>query len=64
MTQNENTIMDRTRLSMGDICAAFDHFQAHRDTSRPLIIAGFSQGGLAVAEAAPAEVRWLTPPTA
>ena len=50
MTQNENTIMDRTRLSMGDICAAFDHFQAHRDTSRPLIIAGFSQGGLAVVE--------------
>ena len=50
MTQNENTIMDRTRLSMGDICTAFDHFQAHRDTSRPLIIAGFSQGGLAVVE--------------
>ena len=50
MTQNEDTIMSRTRLSMGDVCAAFDHFQAHRDTSRPLIIAGFSQGGLAVVE--------------
>ena len=50
MTQNEDTIMNRTRLSMGDVCAAFDHFQAHRDTSRPLIIAGFSQGGLAVVE--------------
>ncbi|MBR6276337.1 MAG: DUF3089 domain-containing protein [Prevotella sp.] len=50
MTQNEDTIMDRTQLSMGDVCAAFDHFQAHRDTSRPLIIAGFSQGGLAVVE--------------
>jgi ABC-type amino acid transport substrate-binding protein len=50
MTQNEDTIMDCTRLSMGDVCAAFDHFQAHRDTSRPLIIAGFSQGGLAVVE--------------
>ena len=48
MTQNEDTIMNRTRLSMGDVCAAFDHFQAHRDTSRPLIIAGFSQGGFAV----------------
>ena len=50
MTQNEDTIKNRTRLSMGDVCAAFDHFQAHRDKSRPLIIAGFSQGGLAVVE--------------
>ena len=50
MTQNEDTIKNRTRLSGGDVCAAFDHFQAHRDTSRPLIIAGFSQGGLAVVE--------------
>ena len=50
MTQNEDTIRNRTRLSMGDICVAFDHFQAQRDKSRPLIIAGFSQGGLAVVE--------------
>ena len=50
LTQNEDTIMNRTRLSMGDVCAAFDQFQAHRDKSRPLIIAGFSQGGLAVVE--------------
>jgi hypothetical protein len=50
VTQNEDTIKNRTRLSMGDVCAAFDNFQAHRDTSRPLIIAGFSQGGLAVVE--------------
>ena len=50
LTQNEDTIMNRTRLSMSDVCAAFDHFLAHRDTSRPLIIAGFSQGGLAVVE--------------
>jgi len=50
LTQNEDTIMNRTRLSMGDVCAAFDHFQAQRDKSRPLIIAGFSQGGLAVVE--------------
>ena len=50
MTQNEDTIKNRTRLSVGDVCAAFDHFQAHRDTSRPLIIAGFSQGGLVVVE--------------
>ena len=39
MTQNEDTIRNRTRLSMGDVCAAFDYFQAHRDTSRPLVIA-------------------------
>ena len=50
LTQNEDTIMNRTRLAMGDVCAAFDHFQAHRDKTRPLIIAGFSQGGLAVVE--------------
>ena len=50
MTQNEDTIYNRTRLSMGDVCTAFDYFQARRDHSRPLIIAGFSQGGLAVVE--------------
>jgi len=50
MTQNEDTILNRMRLSRGDVCAAFDHFQAQRDKSRPLIIAGFSQGGLAVVE--------------
>jgi hypothetical protein len=50
MTQSEDTIRNRTRLAMGDVCAAFDHFQAQRDKSRPLIIAGFSQGGLAVVE--------------
>lgn len=50
LTQNEDTIYHRTRLSMADVCAAFDHFQAQRDKTRPLIIAGFSQGGLAVVE--------------
>lgn len=50
MTQDEDTIYQRTRLAMGDVCAAFDHFQAQRDKTRPLIIAGFSQGGLAVVE--------------
>ena len=50
MTQNEVTIKNRTRLSIGDVCAAFDHFQAQRDKRRPLVIAGFSQGGLAVVE--------------
>ena len=49
-TQNEDTVFSRTRLAMGDVCEAFDYFQAQRDKSRPLIIAGFSQGGLAVVE--------------
>ena len=50
MTQNEDTIRSRTRLAMGDVCDAFDHFLQQRDASRPLIVAGFSQGGLAVVE--------------
>ena len=50
VTQNEDTLKRRARLAMDDVCAAFDHFQAQRDQSRPLIIAGFSQGGLAVVE--------------
>ena len=50
LTQNEDTIMRRERLAMDDVRAAFDHFQAQRDQSRPFIIVGFSQGGLAVVE--------------
>ena len=50
VTCNEDTIQRRTRLSMDDVCRAFDYFIASRDNSRPLIIAGFSQGGLAVVE--------------
>ena len=50
ITQNEDTLRRRVRLAMDDVRAAFDHFQAQRDQSRPLIIAGFSQGGLAVVE--------------
>lgn len=50
VTRNEDTIQHRTRLSMGDVCQAFDCFAAKRDNSRPLIVAGFSQGGLAVVE--------------
>ena len=50
VTQNEDTLKRRARLAMDDVCTAFDHFQAHRDQSRPLIIAGFSQGGMAVVE--------------
>ena len=50
MTRDEDSIRSRTRLAMADVCTAFDHFQAQRDKSRPLILAGFSQGGLAVVE--------------
>ena len=50
MTNSEDTVYQRTRLSMGDVCKAFDLFQTQRDKSRPLILAGFSQGGLAVVE--------------
>ena len=49
-TQNEDTLLRRERLAMDDVRAAFDHFQAQRDQSRPLIIAGFSQGGMAVVD--------------
>ena len=49
-TQSEDTVALRTRLSMGDVCTAFDHFAALRDPARPLIIVGFSQGGKAVVE--------------
>ena len=48
--QKERLIHKRTRLSMKDVCEAFDHFIAERDNSRPFVIAGFSQGGLAVVE--------------
>lgn len=50
LSRNEDTIYNRTRLAMNDICEAFDLFQSRRDKSRPFIIAGFSQGGMAVVE--------------
>ena len=50
MLHSEDSIRSRTRLAMEDVCTAFDHFQAQRDTTRPLILAGFSQGGMAVVE--------------
>jgi len=50
MTKNEDSIRQRARLAMDDVCKAFDHFLRHRDKTRPLIIAGFSQGGMAVVE--------------
>jgi hypothetical protein len=50
MMNNEDSTMNRARLAMDDVKAAFDHFQVNRDKTRPLIIAGFSQGGMAVVE--------------
>jgi hypothetical protein len=37
-------------MAMGDVCKAFDYFLQQRNPHRPLIIAGFSQGGKAVVE--------------
>ena len=48
LTKSEKIISKRARLALSDVYAAFDYFQAQRDKSRPLVIAGFSQGGLAV----------------
>ena len=50
MLQNQDSTIQRTRLAMDDVRTAFDYFQSQRDQSRPLIIAGFSQGGIAVVE--------------
>jgi hypothetical protein len=46
--QNEDTLVNREGVSMGDVQEAFEYFQAHRDRKRPFVLAGFSQGGLAV----------------
>lgn len=50
VTQDPDLIRERTRLPMADVCTAFDHFLAGRDKGRPLVVAGFSQGGMAVVE--------------
>ncbi|MBO4907577.1 MAG: DUF3089 domain-containing protein [Bacteroidaceae bacterium] len=49
-TQDEDSINHGLKLAMGDVKEAFDYFIAHRNNSRPLVIAGFSQGGCAVVE--------------
>ena len=50
VTENKDTIERRVRLAMKDVCDAFDSFLSRRDNSRPLIVAGFSQGGRAVVD--------------
>ena len=47
---NEDTIHRRAKIAMDDVKQAFNHFLSNRDSSRPLILAGFSQGGMAVVE--------------
>jgi hypothetical protein len=50
LTRDDKIIRERTRLAMKDVCDAFDRFLEERDPGRPIIIAGFSQGGMAVVE--------------
>ena len=50
LPRNDSIAYARTRLAMKDVCDAFDYFLAQRDTTRPIIIAGFSQGGMAIVE--------------
>ena len=50
MTENDDTIAHRTQLAMSDVKQAFDTFQQRRDRRRPFLLAGFSQGAMAVVE--------------
>jgi len=50
LSRNDSVIYERTRLSMKDVCDAFDCFLRQRDPDRPFIIAGFSQGAQATVE--------------
>lgn len=50
-TQNPDTIRHRAQLAMSDVMEAFNHFIYTRpDHTRPIILAGFSQGAMAVVE--------------
>lgn len=50
-TLNEDTINRRYKdVAFIDIKNAFEHFLAVRDSDRPIILAGFSQGGKSVVE--------------
>lgn len=50
-TLNEDTINRRyADVSFLDIKDAFGHFMSQRDSSRPFVLAGFSQGGKSVVE--------------
>lgn len=49
-TLDEEVIADRFSTAFQDIREAFCTFLQHRDPSRPLVLAGFSQGGKGVVE--------------
>ena len=50
MSGSDDTIHNRVQLAMDDVKRAFDTFLSKRNPERPLVIAGFSQGGMAVVE--------------
>ncbi|MCF0163814.1 MAG: DUF3089 domain-containing protein [Bacteroidales bacterium] len=50
LPEDDNLVYERMRIPMKDIKAAFENFNSRRDTSRPFIIAGFSQGAAATVE--------------
>lgn len=51
ITRDEDLIAGRfLSVSMPDVQTAFDWFLAHRDPSRPLVLAGFSQGAMATVQ--------------
>ncbi len=50
MTRDEDYITDKLQISMGDVKEAFDYFLDHHNSGRPIVLAGFSQGGRAVVE--------------
>lgn len=49
-TLPDSLVERKFAVAMQDIGAAFDHYMEHYNGGRPFIIAGFSQGGKAVAE--------------
>ena len=47
---SDSLTASRIPLAMGDIRKSFAHYLAHYNQGRPFILAGFSQGGIAVVE--------------
>ena len=47
---SDSLVTSRIPLAMGDVQKAFVHYLAHYNHGRPFILAGFSQGGMAVVE--------------
>ena len=47
---DEDRSRQLTPIAMGDVAKAFDHYLKHINNNRPFILAGFSQGALAVKE--------------